>query len=149
MKKAVSLILVLVLCLGLCACGSNSESKFIGEYEFKGTVFEEHWRSGNTYRGDYLSCTEVLTLKSGGTGTFKTTTTEAGDYYKVGDVVSEGKVNWSAEGNYITITFSGFSYDKSYGKNKTDTINRTSTYERKAGTLHSVSSGYLAYTKIS
>ena len=148
MKKALSLILVLVLCLGICACTSKQESKFIGTYEHKYTFSEHYSAYGYNNLVHTISCTEILTLEHDGVGTFKTKATTAGKYYAVGDVVTEGTVKWMVEDGYITIKFSGSRYNKDYGNNKIEPINRTSAYERKAGTLHYASDGMIAYTKI-
>lgn len=150
MKKLIALILALVLCLGLCACSEASVhgSEFIGTYEHKGTLTEYHSAYGYNNLVRDISCTEVLTLNGGGTGTFKTTATSEGEHYQVGDILEEGTVKWLIEGDYITITFTGFRYNKDYGKNTTKPIDYTVTYEKKAGTLHNASSGYLEYTKV-
>ena len=158
MKKALSLIMALVLCLGLCACadnrtepGSQTElgSQFVGTYNKSTRTLSEYY-SGWGYDNlvNYIDYTSTLTLNGGGTGTFKATTIEAGKYWQVGDVIEEGTVQWTCEDDYITITYSGFSYSKSYGKNTTTPIDYTVTYEKKAGTLHDVSSGNLVYTKV-
>ena len=149
MKKTLSLILALILCLSLCACGTTSTSQFVGTYEDKYSITEYYSGWGYNNLTHQISCTEVLTLNDGGTGTFETTATSSGEYYQVGDVIEKGTVKWTDEGDYITITFSGFRYNKDYGNNTTKPIDRTSTYEKKAGTLHSASSGTLVYTKIS
>ena len=152
MKKAISLIMALVLCLGLCACAGNSTeqgSQFVGTYNKSARTHSEYY-SGWGYDNlvNYIEYTTTMTLNAGGTGTFKATTIEAGKYWKVGDVIEEGTVQWTCEGEYITITYSGFSYTKHHGNNKTTPINNTVTYEKKAGTLHDVSSGNLVYTKV-
>ena len=149
MKKAVSLLLALVLCLGLCACSNaESTSQFVGTYEDKYEITEYYKLYIYDNLVHHISCKKVLTLNDGGTGTFKTTATSAGEHYQVGDIVEEGTVTWMAEGDYITITYKGFRYKKDYGNNTTELIDHTSTYEKKAGTLHTTASGILAYTKI-
>jgi len=151
MKKVISLIMVLVLCLGLCACAGNRTelgSQFVGKYEYKGELTEYYSAYGYNNLVHTIKYTETLTLNGGGTGTFKAIATSSGEHYQAGDVIKEGTVTWTCEGEYITIKYSGSSYNKDYGKNTTKLIDSTSTYEKKAGTLHSASSGYLAYTKV-
>lgn len=153
MKKVISLIIALVLCLGLCACGASNRtelgSQFIGTYEHKYTLLESYSAYGYNNLVNSISCKETLILNGGGTGTFKAVATDSGEYYQSGDVVQEGTVQWTCDDDYITITFSGFSYKKDYGKNTTEQIDYSTTYEKKAGTLHKASSGYLVYTKVS
>ena len=147
MKKVISLIMVLVLCLGLCACADQG-SQFTGTYEHKGELTEYYSVYGYNNCVHTIKYTETLILNGDGTGTFKAIATSSGEHYKVGDVVQEGTVTWTCEGEYITIKYNGSSYNKDYGKNTTKLIDYTSTYEKKAGTLHSASSGYLAYSKV-
>ena len=148
MRKIISLIMALVLSLCLCACGGNG-NQFVGTYNKSQRTHSEYY-SGWGYNNlvNYIEYTTTMTLSDGGTGTFKATTIEAGEYWKVGDVVEEGTVKWMDDGEYITITYSGISYRKDYGKNTSTPIEYTVTYEMKAGTLHNVSSGRLEYTKV-
>ena len=151
MKKVISLIMALVLCLCLCACSDNLTehgSQFVGKYEHNGDLTEYHSAYGYDNLVRHVSFTEVLTLNGGGTGTFKATATSSGDYWNVGDVIKEGTVQWTCEGDYITITFKGTRYSKDYGNNTSSLIDTTTTYEKKAGTLHTASSGTLIYRKV-
>ena len=152
MKKLIALILAFVLCFGLCACSSSNRtelgSQFIGTYEDKYTLTEYYSGWGYNNLTHQISCKETLILNGGGTGTFKAVATSSGEHYQSGDVVQEGTVQWTCDGDYITITFSGFSYNKDYGKNTTKQIDYSVTYEKKAGTLHNASSGNLVYTKV-
>lgn len=149
MKKLIALVLASVLCIGLCACGTEHGSQFAGTYEHKNYPFTEYY-SGWGYNNliNNISNKETLILNDDGTGTFKTIATSEGEYWNIGDVYEEGSVQWTCDGDYITITFSGFRYNKDYGKNTTTQIDFTQTYEKKAGTLHNASSGTLEYTKI-
>ena len=152
MKKVIALILALVMCLGLCACGASNHtepgSQFIGTYEDKCSLTEHYSGWGYNNLVNAISCKETLVLNGGGTGTFKAVATSSGEHYQSGEVVNEGTVQWTCDGDYITITFSGFKYNKDYGKNTTTPVDYTVTYEKKAGTLHDVSSGNLVYTKV-
>lgn len=137
MKRVISLIMALALCFGLCACGASSGSQFVGEYEVKYGYI------------DGSSHTQTLIINGDGTGTFKSITTNSGEYYKAGDVREEASLQWTCEGNYITITFSGIEYKKGYGENTTEQFNYTKTYEKKAGTLHDADTGGKMFDKIS
>ena len=147
MKKTITLVLVLAVCLGLCACGGGKNSKFVGMYEYKGQFTERYSGWGYDNLVNDISCTYRLTLNSGGTGTFERKATSDGKFFKYGDIIEEGKVTWVAEGDYVTVTFNGTRYIKNYGKDATEIIDVTTTYERKAGTLHYTTGG-TAYTKI-
>lgn len=151
MKKILAVLLCFALTFGLLACGgknlSEYGSQFVGTYKHNGTIMEKFKSYGNS-NVNLIDVTEILTLEGGGTGTFKMTVASAGEHYKVGDVVKEGTVRWMIDGDYITVTFSGFSYTKDYGQNTTNIVDSVATYEKKAGTLHDASSGTLRYTKI-
>lgn len=149
MKKTVSLILALVLCLSMCACSTaDKEGQYTGTYqhEYESSEYYSGWGYNNLVND--IKCRRTLTLASGGAGAFNVIITEGGTYYKMGDIIQEGTVTWVAEGNYITVTYSGTKYIKDYGKNTEESISHTETYEIKAGTLHDASSGSLVYAKI-
>lgn len=152
MKKILAVLLCFALTFGLLACGgknlSEYGSEFIGEYEKDGVILEYYSAYGKDNLVHNIECKEELVLRGGGTGTFKMTATSSGDYYKAGDVIKEGTVRWMIDGDYITITFSGFGTNKNYGKNTKIIVDDTVTYEKKAGTLHNASSGTLAYRKV-
>lgn len=147
MKKVVSLLLVLAVCLGLCACGGGKSSQFVGMYEDEGQYTEHYSGWGYDNLVNDISCIYRLTLNDGGTGTFERKATSDGKFYKYGDYIEKGTVHWIAEDNYVSVTFKGTKYTKDYGNDKEEVIDRTETYERKAGTLHYTTGG-VAYTKI-
>ena len=151
MKKTMAILLLICLSIGLCACSEASVygSGFIGTYEQTGEIFEEYSSHGYNNLVHHIPYTETLILQGGGIGTFKSTATASGTYWQTGDIIEEGTVKWTTDGNYITITFTGFRYNKDYGSNTTKPIDHTATYEKKASTLHNASSGYLEYREVS